>query len=75
MSVKPSRARHEAFSCHKTSTDNESTESVGYLGIQLILSLACLIGVWGIVCLISGLTSSEGFYGLGASWISAVIGI
>lgn len=75
MSVKPSRTEHESSSYNLSQADDESTESLGYLAIQFVMGLAGLVGLWGLLCLVSGLSSSEGFYRLCANWISAVSGM
>ena len=74
MSVK-SRTRNELVRYSWASVDEENAESVSYLGIRIITLLAGLVGIWGLMCLLSGLTHSGGLASLGTNWISAILGI
>jgi hypothetical protein len=44
------------------------------LGIGIIMSMAAIVGVWGITCLISGLANT-GLHEVGRSLITAITGI
>jgi hypothetical protein len=50
-------------------------EGVSQAGVGVILSLATLIGVWGIACLISGMSSMGGIMELGRGWLAAITGM
>lgn len=70
-----SRSRHEAVRSPWIAVDEEDAESADYLGIRIITLLAGLVGIWGILCLVSGLFHSGGLGRLGTNWISAILGI
>lgn len=59
----------------KTTDESNDIEKVSFLGIQLIMVIACIVGIWGFTCLMAGLNSTENFIELGANWIAAVLGI
>jgi hypothetical protein len=50
-------------------------EGISQAGVGVILTLATLIGVWGIACLIGGISSMGGVMELGRSWFAAVTGM
>jgi hypothetical protein len=70
-----SRSRNETVRFPWAAVDEEDAESVGYLGIRIIALLAGLVGIWGLLCLVSGLCHSGGLGRLGTNWISAILGI
>jgi hypothetical protein len=50
-------------------------EGVSQAGVGVILALATLIGLWGIACLIGGMSSMGGIMELGRGWLTAVTGM
>ena len=69
------RARNELIRFPSAAEEAEDTEAIHWLGIWLITLLASLVGIWGLVCLLSGLMHSSGPGGLGTGWVSAVLGL
>lgn len=55
---------------HRASTGDD----MSLAGITVVVTLASLIGLWGLTCLAAGLVRSGGIIGLGAAWVSAVFG-
>lgn len=59
----------------------EQTEDTTYevessrLGFWLMVSMSSLVGVWGTVCLVSGLGSCESLSGLGRVLVTAMTGM
>jgi hypothetical protein len=51
------------------------TVGISQVGLGMIMSLAGLIGIWGIACLISGIAQSGGVMTLARSWLAAVTGM
>ncbi|MBA3002458.1 MAG: hypothetical protein FP813_01160 [Desulfurivibrio sp.] len=50
-------------------------EGISQAGVSVILTLATLIGAWGIACLIGGMSTMGGVLELGRSWLTAVTGM
>ncbi|MFH1021286.1 MAG: hypothetical protein V1782_11865 [Pseudomonadota bacterium] len=50
-------------------------EGISQAGMTVIFTLATLIGVWGLACLIGGMSTMGGIMELGRSWLTAVTGI
>ena len=50
-------------------------EGISQAGVGVIFTLATWIGVWGVACLIGGISSMNGVMELGRSWLTAVTGI
>lgn len=50
-------------------------EGVSQAGVGVILALATLIGLWGIACLIGGMSTMGGIMELGRGWLTAVTGM
>ena len=50
-------------------------EGISQAGVGVILALASLIGVWGLACLIGGMSSMGGVMELGRGWLTAVTGM
>jgi len=60
------------------------SESVGFenlvqgssqFGIGIILTLAALVGIWGVACLIGGMAKSGSLIEMGRGFLTAVIGM
>ena len=45
------------------------------LGLGVIMIMAAFVGIWGVACLIGGLTSTESFHEVGRSLITAFTGM
>ncbi len=54
---------------------NVVEEEISNVSMSVIVIMAALIGVWGIACLIGGLSGPDGLIGFGQGWISAVTGL
>lgn len=54
--------------------DNAIEQEVNNVAIGVILTLAAMIGIWGVACLLSGVVGSDGVVALVQSWFSAVNG-
>jgi len=50
-------------------------EGISQAGVVVILTLATLIGLWGIACLVGGMSTMGGIMELGRGWITAVTGM
>ena len=50
-------------------------EGISQAGVAVILTLATLIGLWGIACLIGGMSTMGGIMELGRGWLTAVTGM
>jgi len=74
MNLQSSRSLDKEIPSHLSPTEEESSESGSYLGIRIITCLAGLVGIWGVLCLLSGFSHSDGLSRFCASWISAIIG-
>ncbi len=61
--------------------DMESTgmdslsQGTSQFGLGLIMTLAALIGVWGVACLIGGIAKCEGILDLVRGYFTAVMGM
>jgi hypothetical protein len=53
---------------------NSVTEGASQFGIGIILTLAALVGVWGVTCLVSGL-AHNGVMEMGRGFITAITGM
>ena len=51
------------------------SEGVSQVGIGIIMVLAALIGLWGIGCLVGGVSASNGVVELMRNWLGAVSGM
>ena len=50
-------------------------EGISQAGVGVILTLAIVIGVWGIACLVGGMISMGGVIEMGRNWLTAVTGM
>lgn len=50
-------------------------EGISQAGGVFILALATLIGVWGLACLIGGMSTMGGVMEMGRSWLVAITGM
>jgi hypothetical protein len=57
---------------HETGTDIKAAGGISQVGIGLILSLAALVGLWGLASFFSGIVSSGGLLDLARDWLTAV---
>ena len=49
-------------------------EGVSRVGAGVLMVLAALIGVWGILCLASGIRVCGGVSALAAKWLASILG-
>jgi len=63
----------------RTETSQISQEAMGegvsQAGISIILTLAALIGAWGVACLVGGVANAGGIGSLARAWFAAVTGM
>ena len=63
----------------RTEIEHISQEAMGegasQAGVSIILTLAALIGAWGIACLIGGVANAGGVASLARAWFTAVAGV
>jgi hypothetical protein len=45
------------------------------LGLGIIMIMAAFVGIWGVACLIGGLSSTDSFHQLGRSLVTALTGM
>jgi len=50
-------------------------EGVSQAGVGVILTLAAMIGIWGIACLVGGMARMGGVVELARAWMTAVTGV
>ena len=56
--------------------DSEAiTEGISQTGLGVLTALAALVGMWGVACLIGGLSESHGVMELIRGWMTAVTGM
>jgi len=51
----------------------ETGEGINMAAFAIMVSLAGIVGFWGLACLVAGLMNN-GLLGLGRSWLAAVLG-
>jgi len=51
------------------------SEGASQAGIGIILTLAAVVGVWSVACMIGGLVSAGGIGQLARAWFTAVTGM
>ncbi|MFC1837120.1 hypothetical protein ACFLYW_00365 [Thermodesulfobacteriota bacterium] len=65
----------------RTATFDEKIEAADLelgnskLGLGIIMIMAAFVGVWGVACLIGGLSSTQSFQELGRNLITAFTGM
>lgn len=62
-----------AFVSNAETTDLDISNS--RFGIGIILSMACITGIWGCICLISAIAQSQSISELGRGLVTAITGI
>ncbi len=50
------------------------SEGVSRLGVGVLMVVAAVIGLWGLLCLASGVRACGGVSALAANWLSSVLG-
>jgi len=50
-------------------------EGISQAGVGVILALASLIGIWGLACLVGGMSTMGGVIEMGRGWLTAVTGM
>jgi hypothetical protein len=51
----------------------EAGEGINMAAFSILISLAGIVGFWGMACLIAGLINN-GLFGLARSWLAAILG-
>ncbi len=74
MDFSKTQMKHGQAVMHGDSHRADTGDDMSLAGITVVISLASLIGVWGLACLASALVQSGGVLGLGVAWVSAVFG-
>jgi len=54
---------------------DELKQGASQAGVGIILTLAGLLGAWGIMCLVSAVIGEGGLLAVGRGWLSAVTGM
>ncbi len=67
------KAAHEEVGIGRVGEENIA-ESASQVGIGVIMTLAALIGIWGLACLVGGVTDN-GVMELARGWLTAVTGM
>ncbi|MBU2538512.1 MAG: hypothetical protein KKH22_08730 [Proteobacteria bacterium] len=72
-----SREDHTAHGHHYTYQGNhtatETGEGINMAAFAILVSLAGIVGFWGVACLLAGLINN-GLFGLGHKWLAAIFG-
>lgn len=72
-----SRENHTAHGHHYTYQGNhtatETGEGISMAAFAILVSLAGIVGFWGMACLLAGLINN-GVFGLGHKWLAAIFG-
>lgn len=55
-----------------TGASDKTANGVSRMGIGVIVSMAGLVGMWGLVCLVSGIARSGGLLDLARNWLIAI---
>ncbi len=70
-----SRRAGRSFATGRHADDSvELSEEISRVGVRVFMVLATLIGLWGLLCLASGLKLCGGVSALAADWLSCVLG-
>lgn len=51
----------------------EAGEGINMAAFSILVSLAGIVGFWGLACMVAGLMNT-GLLGLGRSWLAAIFG-
>ncbi|GEM_PF-3371519 len=65
--------RRVGLSCHTDDTVDLSA-GVSGAGVGVLMILAAAIGLWGLLCLASGLKVCGGVSALAANWLASILG-
>jgi hypothetical protein len=69
------RAIQETKADAKQISQEAMGEGVSQAGVSIILTLAALIGTWGVACLVGGVANAGGVTQLARAWVTAVTGM
>jgi len=56
----------------ETGACDQATNGVTQAGLGVIVTMAGLVGVWGLLCLIIGIARSGGILGAAQNWLTAI---
>ena len=74
MNLKQLHKEHDFSVTYEAEEENSLTDTVSLTGMYILSFFTGLIGIWGLACLLSGLTNSGSIFKLCANWFSAVFG-
>ena len=66
---------HSSTALRLSAMEEKISTDIGTTVLYFIAYLACIIGTWGLLCLLFGLSHNGGLYSLGRSWFAAVMGL
>ncbi|HIJ89622.1 MAG: hypothetical protein OEV89_02035 [Desulfobulbaceae bacterium] len=69
---KTAHGHHYAY--HGTELANETGEGINMAAFGILVSLAGIVGFWGMACLVAGLMNNS-LVGLGLGWLAAILGV
>ena len=52
----------------------ETGEGINMAAFGILVSLAGIVGFWGLACMVAGLMNN-GLLGLGRNWLAAILGV
>ena len=67
------KAAHDEFDIGRVEQENIA-ESASQVGIGVIMTLAALVGIWGLACLVGGI-ANNGLVEMARGWLAAVTGM
>jgi hypothetical protein len=73
MNLKKGETTHGTRYAYHGNHIEETGEGINMATFSILISLAGIVGFWGIACLIAGLMNN-GLLGLGRIWLAAIFG-
>jgi len=67
--------KEQAVTFENIIVDSEQDIGNSRFGIVTIMVMACFVGAWGCLCLISGIVQSQSFQDIGRGFFTAFTGI
>ena len=71
-SRKEKTAQEPHFAYHGIQVE-EAGEGLNMAAFGILVSLAGIVGFWGLACMVAGLMNN-GLFSLGRSWLAAILG-
>lgn len=68
------RLSEDAASLDQATPDITDSAGSDRLIVTIMMTMAALIGIWSLLCLVAGMLNMGGVLELGRSWLSAVTG-